>query len=156
MFNLVHLLAAPLPVTSSDKHHHELPLLLIPSGFISQSLWLLIPAYSLWSFNIFPCYTTACLIVHVWVHLHLQTVTVYEKEKAEVKLLYPLYIHTSNSLFQQTHMICDWCTNKYPVYSHPIKLIILVSLQSKCPPSITKSHPWHNLSSLMYQPKIFL
>ena len=46
--------------------------LLFPSRFSSQSLSLLIPAYSLWSHNTFPCYTTSCLVVCVSVVLHLQ------------------------------------------------------------------------------------
>lgn len=81
-------LSAPLQLTtfpwvplSSTRHafhqrHCELLLhLFFSSGFSGQSLSLLTPAYSLWSFNTFPCYTTPCLVFRFWVQLLLPIVT---------------------------------------------------------------------------------
>ena len=61
----------PLSSTCHAFHqrHHELLLhLFFSSGFSGHSLSLLTAAYSLWSFNTFPCYTTPCLVFRFWVN----------------------------------------------------------------------------------------
>lgn len=60
--------SSTLPLSISSCLH---PYLYIPRPSSSPAS-LLIPAYSLWSHNTFPCYTTSCLVVRFSVVLHLQ------------------------------------------------------------------------------------